>query len=651
MKRVGRPVPSPNGKLVITSVVEPAYNADDQVSDLWIVPSDGSSTPRRLTFSKSPENGVAWSPDGGRIAFSARRAGDEKAQIYVMNIAQGGEAGRVTNLAMGAASPQWSPDGTMLLFASDVYPGAYDDEAIRKESERRQQHKYEAHTYDGFPIRYWDHWLDDIRTHLFIQEPAPDAKPRNLLAGTELARRPGFGEPDGVWTPDGKSIVFSALVNADEAAHATVIRHLYRVGLDGGEPRDLTPGGDSYSGPRFRPDGQALYALYEPINKYVYNNERLAMFAWPPDGTARVVTGNWDRSVAEYGFSADSKDVYLEADDAGATKIFRMDAAGGPVEAIVEPKEGSYSGLSVAGAGPVIVANWQSHRSPDEVVRIDVAAGNHRALTEFNKEAVARLDTQPGRPFTFEYKGRKIHNLLFLPPGFDENAKYPLVVFMHGGPHSMQGDIFHPRWNFLLMASPGYVVLTTNYTGSVGFGEKFAQAIQGDPLATPAAEVNRAVDVALERFPFIDKTRIAAGGASYGGHLSNWLQATTGRYRCLYSHAGLISLESQWATSDVIYHREQNLGGPPWDGNPVWRKQSPFTHAADFKTPVLLTIGINDFRVPLNQTLAYWSILKRRQIPSRLIVFPRANHWIMNGEDSKYFYDELLAWLGKYLGE
>ncbi len=651
MKRVGAPVPSPDGKWVITSVTEPAYDSDEEVADLWIVPSDGSEAPWRLTFSKSPENGVAWSPDSGRIAFSTKRDGDEETQIYILDLARGGEAVRVTGLTMGASSPEWSPDGKSLLFTSDVYPGIYDEKAIAEEFKKREERKYNARVYEGFPIRYWDHWLDDTRTHLFVQEAKPGAEARNLLAGSKPAESEGFGSPSGVWAPDGDSIVFSALVNRNEAAHAKVIRHLYRVPAGGGEPVDLTPGPHSYSSPRFRPDGQALYALHEPTNKWVYNLDRLAMFTWPSPGEPKILGREWDRSVGAFAFSPDSGTIYIQAEDDGAARIFRMDAEGGAVEAVVEVEEGSYSGLAVPARAtePVILANWQSHRSPDEVVRIDTAARNHRDLTGFNSDEVARLDARAARHFRFERRGRTIHNLLVLPPRFDESQEYPLVVFIHGGPHAMQQDIFHLRWNFLMMASRGYVVLSTNYTGSVGFGEKFAQAIQEDPLRTPGEEINMAVDVALARFDFIDETRIAAGGASYGGHLSNWLQGATDRYRCLYSHAGLISLEGQWGTSDVIYHRERNNGGPPWEGSPVWETQSPFTYAENFRTPVLLTIGEKDYRVPLNQTLWYWSVLKRLQVPSRLVVFPDANHWIMDGEDNRYFYEELLGWLDKYL--
>jgi dipeptidyl aminopeptidase/acylaminoacyl peptidase len=356
--------------------------------------------------------------------------------------------------------------------------------------------------------------------------------------------------------------------------------------------------------------------------------------------------------VGSYALSPDSQSVFIQADDEGSTKLFRMPSKGGKVTPIVGVREGTYSGLAVPAKSsvPLVFASWESHRNPAEVMRVDANSKTHEKLTEFNAEQAAKLDAQPAQHFWFTSKrGRKIHNLIVLPPNFNAGKKYPLVLFIHGGPHGSSQDLFHLRWNYLMMARNGYVLLMTNYTGSTGFGEKFAQAIQGDPLKTPGDEVNEAAKVAIERYPFIDATRVAAGGASYGGHLSNWLQGTTDQYKCLYSHAGLISLEGQWATSDVIYHREINNGGPVWEGNPIWKEQSPFTYAENFKTPVLLTIGLNDFRVPLNQTLGYWSLLKRRQVPSRLVVFPKANHWIMEGEDNKYFYQELLGWLEQHL--
>jgi dipeptidyl aminopeptidase/acylaminoacyl peptidase len=236
-----------------------------------------------------------------------------------------------------------------------------------------------------------------------------------------------------------------------------------------------------------------------------------------------------------------------------------------------------------------------------------------------------------------------------LPPAFDAAKKYPVVVLIHGGAASNNPDQIGLRWNYHLLAAPGYVILMTDYTGSTSFGEKFAQAIKLDPLKTPAEEINQAVDEAIKRYPFIDGSRLCAAGASYGGHLANWIEATTTRYKCIVSHAGEVDLLSQWGTSDGIYGREVTNGGPPWEGNTLWREQSPITYAAHWKTPMLLSIGERDFRVPINNTLENWSTLQRMQVPSRLLVWPDAWHWITKPEDSRHFYEEVHNWLAIYL--
>ena len=299
----------------------------------------------------------------------------------------------------------------------------------------------------------------------------------------------------------------------------------------------------------------------------------------------------------------------------------------------------------------MIVASWGSSVSPSEVVRIDLASKTHRNLTEFAVADARKIDWQTPRHFTFTSKrGRPIHNMIVLPAGFDSTKKYPLFVLIHGGAHNMWQDAISLRWNYHLLAKPGYVMLMTNFTGSTGFGEQFAQNIQGDPLKGPAEELVEAADEAIKRFPFIDASRQVAGGASYGGHLANALEAWSGtRFKALISHAGLVNLESQWGTSDGIYHREIQSLGPVWEQNEVWRTQNPARFAAQFKTPMLLSVGERDYRVPLNNTIEMWSLLQRMRVPSRLLVWPDENHWILNPENGRVFYKEVEGWLAKWV--
>jgi dipeptidyl aminopeptidase/acylaminoacyl peptidase len=661
MKRVGAPAISPDGRWVVFTLTEPSYVEADLVSDLWLVPTDGSAEPRRLTNTKGGEGGVTWSPEGGRIAFTARREGDEVAQIYVMDIARGGEAQRVTNTSTGASSPRWRPDGRALLFSSMVYPGAASDSANRTAAAERRARKYNARVFESSPIRIWDHWLDERRASLFVQPLEPGAAPRDLLAGTQLVAAPGFGGQLGnsgedlaaAWTPDGAGVVFTATTNRTDWAFADVVQSLWLVAVSGGEPRRLTDQ-DDYGSPRLRPDGRALYAIWVPSNERTFNNPRLVTWPWPFAGAAAVVAGGSDRAVGAYAPSPDSRSVFFLSETEGRVKLFRVSASGGDAREVGTLTSGTWGGLQVGGTATttLLAATWESAVSPAEIVRVDAGSGRATPLTRFNAERVSRIDWQPLREFWFtSSRGKRIHSFVALPPAFDSTRKYPLFVVIHGGAANMWTDNFGLRWNPHLLGSPGYVVLMTDYTGSTGYGERFSQDIQFDPLEGPGNELNEAADSAIARFPFIDATKQVAGGASYGGHLANWLAVTTTRYRALLSHAGEWDLETQWATSDYNYDRERNIGGPPWTDVPLWRTQSPMRRAANLHTPIMVSVGERDFRVPMNNALEFWTALQRQRIPSKLVIWPDENHWILRGEDSRFFYRTVHEWFARWLAD
>ena len=661
MKRVGTPAVSPDGRWAVFPVLEPAYEPDKEASDLWIVSTAGEAPPRRLTNTRAPENGVTWSPDSRQLAFTTRREGDESEQVYILDVAGGGEARRLTNLSTGAANPQWRPDGQAILFESSVYPNALDDEANKKVSAERKARKYNVRAYEHFPVRFWNQWLDERQPTIIVQSLQEGAVPKDILSASALARTAGFAGVEGestvslspLWSRDGKEIVFTATAQRWNAAFANVDYHLYRVAASGGEPTEVTPAGGHYSEVQFAPDGRTIYFKYAAQNdSEVYHLERLWRASWPAGGAAALVTRDYDREIAGYALAPDSKSVYLLTPEESRENLYRVAAAGGQPSLLIAPATGGYTKLVSAekAARPTLIASYGSSVSPVEIVRLEPQQHRHANLTLVDSAAAAAIDWQPPQHFHFtSAQGRDIHNMIVLPPAFDPARKYPLLVLIHGGAASHNPDQIGLRWNYHLLAAPGYVVLLTDYTGSTSFGEAFAQAIKLDPLRTPAQEINQAVDEALKRFGYIDGARTCAAGASYGGHLANWLEATTTRYRCIISHAGEVDLTTQWGESDSIYHRELASGGPPWAGNPVWREQSALSYAANWKTPMLLSIGERDFRVPIGNTLENWSALQRMRVPSRLLVWPDAWHWILKAEDSRHFYEEVHAWLAKYL--
>lgn len=645
MARTTRPVVSPDGRWIVYNVTEPSYDPAKTTADLWIVAPDGRTKPRRLTSTKESESGAAWSPDSKRIAFSAKRDGDQVDQIYVIAV-DGGETRRVTASATAASGPKWRPDGKALLFESSVKPsGAAPDKST-------------ARVFEAMPIRYWNAWLDGSRPSIFVQElgggPAAD-----WLAGTTLAAASGFDgvfTGDGatralqpVWGPDGEEIVFIASTNRDRMMREDVPSRLYRL-KKGQEPTALgTPGG-SFADPAFSPDGRVLVAKYEKASTAAqpYTLARLVRFDWPSAGAQRGLTETLDRGVGSFTIARDSASVLFDAQNAGFTQVYRVPLAGGAPRRLFDVKEGNYG--SPAEAEGAIVATYVASTQPTEIVRLDPAAGTHALLTDANRAVLDALDLPKPEHFWFTAKnGKRIHSMIYLPPALDRARKYPLLVMPHGGPNAMDSDNFSVRWNAHLLTSPGYVLIQTNYTGSTGFGEKFADDVERDVLRGPALEILEGAQEAARRYPFIDATRQCALGASYGGYLMNWFNGNTNQFRCLVIHAGASNNESQYGVNDGGLAREWRMGGPVWEGKGQWMDQSPFRYAAAWKTPALITQGELDFRVPLNESITTFKLLQRQGVRARLLTFPDEGHWILKGENARRHMAEILGWLNAHL--
>jgi dipeptidyl aminopeptidase/acylaminoacyl peptidase len=655
MHRVGDPVLSPDGKHAVFSVTEPSYDSDATVSDLWIVPTDGSAKPRRLTGSKGAESRAVFSPDGRSLAFTAKRDGDEADQVYLLPL-DGGEARRITSLPSGASSPQFRPDGKAILFQTMIWSGARSVEEHVQRADREKKRKDTARAYDTFPVRFWNFYLDGREPAIVVQEL--DAAPPALISIAPL--RGSFNPTGGgesvnpVWTPDGTGVVFQATANRDRAMYEETETSLYLVPASGGSPRRLTPEGASFTSPRFSPDGRSLYALESRSStaKQIYFVTRLARIAAPDWKTVSIVTtgwAGWDRSVGGFTVSPDGRSLYIEAEDDGTVKVFRIPSEGGAPEVVYTPQSGGLSALEAA--ADVIVAKHSAAIDPGQIVRLNPASKSFTPLTELNKARLAELQLPAPEHFWFTAKnGKRIHSVLVPPPSIEAGKKYPILVNPHGGPNSMSADAFSLRWNYHLLTSPGYYLLMTNYTGSTGFGEKFTDDIERDVLRGPALEILEAVEEAAKKHPQIDTSRQAAVGASYGGYLMNWFNSTTTQFKCLVNHAGAVNNESQYGVNDGGLGRELRMGAPIWEtGKGQWFDQSPIRYSNVWKTPMLITQGELDYRVPLSESMTTFKLLQRLKVPTRLILFPDEGHWILKGPNSRRHMEEVLTWLKTYL--
>lgn len=510
-----------------------------------------------------------------------------------------------------------------------------------------------ARAYDAFPVRFWNRWLDS-NTEPVIGWQLVDGTVPTLVQVTPL--RGSFDGSGGevlnpVWTPDGVSIVFEASANRANGMREPTETSLYLVPAGGGARRKISPSGVSYSNPMFSPDGASLYAMESrpPSAKQIYFVTRLARFNASNWSLAAVVTEGWDRAVSALTIGPDSKTLYLQAEDEGVVKIFKTTPAGGKPEVVEAPGTGAVTDVSAK--GDVIIGKWSASVDPGQIVRLDVAARRYTALTTFNADRLAKLLLPVPEHFWFTAtNGKQIHSIVVPPPTVEPGKKYPVIVFPHGGPNSMSADSFSLRWNYHLLSSPGYYVIATNYTGSTGFGEKFADDIERDVLRGPSQEVLEAVAEAGKKYAQMDLGKQCAAGASYGGYLTNWFNGNTNQFKCLVTHAGAVNNESQYGFNDGGIDRELRMGVPIWEtGKGQWFDQSPIRYAKNWKTPNLITQGELDYRVPIAESMTTFKLLQRLKVPARLVVFPDEGHWILKGPNSRRHMDEVLGWFAKYL--
>jgi dipeptidyl aminopeptidase/acylaminoacyl peptidase len=466
------------------------------------------------------------------------------------------------------------------------------------------------------------------------------------MKDVSLVQSPGFRLGSYNFSPDGKSVVFTATTEYNTTAYQSAKSNIYSVSISGGKESVLVNDETDYSSAEYTEDGKYLIASGTAIGTKIYYLNRLYRFDASTHSAKKELATSLDRPINDMEMAGSS--IYASIEDQGVDRIVEISITDGSVKPVLGAETGSFTGLSLSAKPSVFAYQFQNVSTPPEVwVSSNTTL---KAISKANDAVLAGLDLQkPEVIWTKSSRGKNIRSVVLKPTGFDPSKKYPLFVLMHGGPASSFKDVFGYRWNPYILGSAGYVIVMTDYTGSVGYGEKFAQDIQFDPFKGPGQEIQEAAADAIKRFSYIDGSKQAAGGASYGGHLANWMQATTSHYKCLISHAGLVNSEAQWGTSDVIWGRELMNGGAPWVPTKTWKEQNPMRFAANFKTPMLLTVGENDYRVPINNTLENWSIHQRLQIPSKLIVFPGENHWILNPDNSKFHYAEIQGWLAKYL--
>jgi dipeptidyl aminopeptidase/acylaminoacyl peptidase len=642
IQRIGGPAVSPDGKTVVAPVTRYDLKEDKGLTDLWLWSVDGK-VERALTTNPASDSSPVFSPDGQSLAFVSQRNGDTAPQLYVMPLA-GGEATRITNVSTGVAQPMWFPDGKRLAFLSRVWA---DLDTMEKQAARlkeRTDSKSTAQAWDGGPIYYWDTWLDDRQLHV-LSVGLEGGEPVNLTVGTglELPRSAvQLESPLYDISPDGRELAFVA--DSNPASNVTNL-DVFTVAIGAKDAVNRTatnPANDAV--PLYSPDGRWL-AFAQQRTRGFYGDLRRLMLLDRRGGSVREVVGDaWDRSADGLVWAPDSKRLYGTIDDAGSWRVYEIPLDGKP--RLLTGDE-MFSSLAISDQGGVIVGLRQTFTEPPTVVRIDPKSKQVTKLSRINDALLAGTDFGTYESVTYAgANGQPIQMWVNYPPGFDKSKKYPFFMLIHGGPHNAIPNGMQFRWNAQVFGSWGYVTAWPNFHGSSGFGNAFTDSINPQQDALPYQDVIAAAEW-FKQQPWIDADRMVAGGGSYGGYLTSIILGRPHPFNALVAHAAVYNWYTQVGAD---YGHETPRFGGFWtpEQQAVFKQGSPHYGAANFNTPTLVVHGQRDLRVPVNHGIELYHALQQKGVPSRLLYFPDENHWVLKPANSLTWYREVQAWFDKY---
>ncbi len=649
--RITDPALSPDGKWIVYTVSTPDVQSNSIPSALYIV-STGGGTVRRLSAGTGNDRKATWSPDSKRIAYVSTRSGSS--QIWIMDVAAGTTV-QFSTISTDADLPVWSPDGSLIAFVSDVFPeysslpSAQSDSLNARKLDEMAHGVVKARIFTQLLFREWDHWRDGKRKHVFVQ-PVAGGSPKDLTPGDRDAVPFSTTFSSGLdyaFSPDGKEIAYTATpIPTREEAWRTN-HDIYVVPVTGGTPRQVTtnPAADGY--PRYSPDGKYLAYRAQAVPNFEADRWQLMLYD-RATGTTRSLTANFDGSVRTPVWAPDSKRLYFEAEDRANVPIFSVTLVGNDVVRVAG--SATCRDISVSPDGKRLYFNRCTLRNPVEIFSIGNDGRNQHPVTGMNDSLFATIDIPAPESVTYEGAGgTKVQAWIFTPPRFDPHKKYPLVYMIHGGPQNSWLNTWGFRWLQPLWAAQGYVVVAPNPRGSTGFGQKFVNEISGDWGGQVYTDLVKGLDYA-DSLPYIDTTRKAAAGASFGGYMMNWFQGhMDGRFNTLVTHDGVYNFESMYGTTEEVWFDEWDHGGTPWDKPEEFRQYSPHVYAKNFKTPNLIIHSEQDFRVPVSEGFQLFTALQRQGVPSKFLYFPDEGHIITKPANSALWHKTVFDWLAQYL--
>lgn len=643
--RIADPSLSPDGRMVAFVRTTTDLKSGARNADIWSVAADGSGEPKELIGGSRSESGPRFSPDGRRIAFISGR--DGAPQVYVAD-ADGDNVRRVTSLAAGVQPPLvFSPDSASIAFVSDVYPECADEECNKRTREAIEKNPVKVRRLTRLLFRHWDEWRENVRHHVFVA-PLDGGAPRDLTPG-DFDSPPVQQEDAAVaFSPDGQMVAFVSSREGGDREAWTTNHDVWLTPVKGGEPRKVTSNPAADVEPRFSPDGRTLFVRAQ--RRPGFESDRWYLDAYDLAGAApkRTLFTTPDLSVSHYTFSNDGSAVWFTAAQEGRDNLFRVPTSGGSPTRVQQG--GSISAVQAAGNAVVIAKS--SLTEPPDLYRVAADGTGVAPLTRANESWLRDVSFARPESLTAAGHGKQpIHYWLIKPPNFDPSRKYPVVFLIHGGPQGAWQDAWSTRWNPSLWAAQGWIVAAPNPRGSTGFGQPFVDEITGDWAGKVMTDLEGVFN-AVSRLPYADSARMGIAGASYGGYAVNWLIAQQpARFKAAVSHDGVFNLESMSLATEELWFTEWEFGGRAWDARTreQFAKLSPHHHAHKIKTPTLIITNELDFRVPVDQGLQMFTALRRNGVPAEALVFPDEGHWVLKALNSRAWHQAVFGWLAKYL--
>jgi dipeptidyl aminopeptidase/acylaminoacyl peptidase len=648
VRRVGDPQLSPDGRWLAYTVAVPDRTANRSRTQIYLLAMEGGAV-KQLTSGESSATSPRWSPDGRRIAFVTG------GQVWTMD-ATGGDRKQVTSISTGAGDPVWSPDGRWLAFVSDVYPGCADDACNRQRAAEAEASKVKARTIDRLLYRHWTTWKDGLRTHVFVVSSDGGAA-RDLTPGDYDA--PPFslgGPPDYAFSPDSKELAFAR--NTEKVEATSTNNDIFVVPVAGGEARRLTETNrGSDQSPVYSPDGRFIAYRSQQTAGFESDRWRLMLYDRQTNQT-RELTAGFDANVEGFAFAPDGKHIYFASGERGRQPVFVVPVAGGKPARLIT---GFNDDVQIARDGKTLIFTRSTAARPTEIVRatlqdpLRVAEDGNAIvqLTHENDQFMTQFELNPAEELTWTgADGARVSGWLVKPAGFQAGRKYPLIVLIHGGPQGAWNDSWGYRWNPQIFAGQGYVVFLPNPRGSTGFGQQFTNEISGDWGGRVVTDIMNGVAHVIEQ-GYVDKERIGAAGGSYGGYMVNWLEGHNNdprfQFKAFVSHAGVYNLTSMYGVTEELWFPEWEFKGTPWDNPELYTRWSPHMFVKNFKTPLLVTHGEIDYRVPIDQGLQLFTALQKMGVDSKLLIYPDEGHWILKPQNSALWYTTVSNWFDKYL--